>query len=154
MNIFVLDKDPRIAAQMHCDKHVPKMILESAQMLCTALNTLGISTPYKTAHINHPCSIWVRMNQANFNFLCDLGDELGEEFIFRYGHAHRSHGVVNACRSLGVNKFPPSEFVTQPYLAMPDEYKVPGKIVKSYQNYYRSKTFAKWERGRPSPEWW
>ena len=36
MNIFVLDKDPHIAAQMHCDKHVPKMIVESAQMLSTA----------------------------------------------------------------------------------------------------------------------
>ena len=36
MNIFVLDKDPHIAAQMHCDRHVPKMIVESAQMLSTA----------------------------------------------------------------------------------------------------------------------
>ena len=36
MNIFLLDKDPKIAAQYHCDKHVVKMILESAQMLCSA----------------------------------------------------------------------------------------------------------------------
>ena len=36
MNIFVLDKDPRVAARMLCDKHVPKMIVESAQMLSTA----------------------------------------------------------------------------------------------------------------------
>ena len=36
MNIFVLDKNPVIAAQMQCDKHVVKMIVESAQMLCTA----------------------------------------------------------------------------------------------------------------------
>jgi hypothetical protein len=36
MNIFVLDKSPVIAAQMQCDKHVVKMIVESAQMLCTA----------------------------------------------------------------------------------------------------------------------
>ena len=28
MNIFYLDRDPEIAAQMHCDKHVVKMILE------------------------------------------------------------------------------------------------------------------------------
>ena len=38
MNIFYLDRDPRIAAQMMCDKHVVKMILESAQMLSTAKN--------------------------------------------------------------------------------------------------------------------
>jgi hypothetical protein len=36
MNIFVLDKNPIKAAQQHCDKHVVKMILESAQMLSTA----------------------------------------------------------------------------------------------------------------------
>ena len=36
MNIFVLDEDPTIAAQMQCDKHVVKMIVESAQMLSTA----------------------------------------------------------------------------------------------------------------------
>ena len=36
MNIFYLDKDPVKAAQYSCDKHVVKMILESAQMLCTA----------------------------------------------------------------------------------------------------------------------
>ena len=35
MNLFVLDKDPVIAAQLQCDKHVVKMIVESAQMLCT-----------------------------------------------------------------------------------------------------------------------
>ena len=36
MNIFVLDTDPVTAAQLQCDKHVVKMIVESAQMLSTA----------------------------------------------------------------------------------------------------------------------
>ena len=36
MNIFYLDKDPIKAAQMSCDKHCVKMIVESAQMLSTA----------------------------------------------------------------------------------------------------------------------
>ena len=35
MNIFILDKDPMKAAMMLCDRHVPKMIVESAQMLST-----------------------------------------------------------------------------------------------------------------------
>ena len=45
MNIFYLDRDPNIAAQQHCDKHVVKMILESAQLLCTAHRVLD-GTPY------------------------------------------------------------------------------------------------------------
>ena len=36
MNIFILDKNPITAAQMLCDRHVPKMIVESGQMLSTA----------------------------------------------------------------------------------------------------------------------
>ena len=36
MNIFILDQIPKKAAEYHCDKHVVKMILESAQMKSTA----------------------------------------------------------------------------------------------------------------------
>ena len=35
MNVFYLDKCPVKSAEMSCDKHVVKMILESAQLLCT-----------------------------------------------------------------------------------------------------------------------
>lgn len=62
MNIFYLDENPNLCAQYHCDRHVIKMILESAQLLCTALNVVAGQqvTPYKSTHVNHPCSIWVR----------------------------------------------------------------------------------------------
>ena len=46
MNIFILDKNPHVAAQMLCDKHVPKMIIESAQMLSTVHRMLD-GTPEK-----------------------------------------------------------------------------------------------------------
>ena len=36
MNIFILDEDIDKCAEYHVDKHVVKMILESAQLLCTA----------------------------------------------------------------------------------------------------------------------
>jgi len=46
MNIFILDKDPVVAAQMLCDKHVPKMLVESGQMLSTVHRLLD-GTPTK-----------------------------------------------------------------------------------------------------------
>ena len=70
MNIFYLDKDPVIAAQMSCDKHCIKMILESAQMLSTAhrvldgdeyADSVGL---YKMAHKNHPSTIWARSSST------------------------------------------------------------------------------------------
>ena len=36
MNIFFLDWDTEKCAKYHCDKHVVKMILETAQLLCGA----------------------------------------------------------------------------------------------------------------------
>ena len=41
MNIFFLDKTPEKSAQYLCDKHIPKMLLESCQMLSTALRPAG-----------------------------------------------------------------------------------------------------------------
>ena len=49
MNIFYLNSDPYIAAEKQYNKHVVKMILESAQLLCSAHHMLGseIDVPYK-----------------------------------------------------------------------------------------------------------
>ena len=47
MNIFILDNDIEQCARYHCDQHVGKMILESAQLLCTALNQKPIATAYR-----------------------------------------------------------------------------------------------------------
>ena len=41
MNIFFLDDNPQKAARMLFDKHVNKMLLESAQMLFTAVRRHG-----------------------------------------------------------------------------------------------------------------
>ena len=51
----MLHLDPRICAQMHVDKHVIKLILESAQMLCDVWHITDpdndIYVPqYKLAH--------------------------------------------------------------------------------------------------------
>ena len=94
MNIFYLDKNPKIAAQMQCDKHVVKMILESAQMLCTAhrvldgddyANKMGL---YKLAHKNHPSTIWVRSSYKIIEWLYDHMIALMNEYTYRYGKKH------------------------------------------------------------------
>jgi hypothetical protein len=36
MNLFFLSRNPREAAQAHCNRHVVKMVLETAQLLSTA----------------------------------------------------------------------------------------------------------------------
>ena len=66
MNIFILDSDITISARYHVYQHVVKMITELAQLLSTANRMSQLDEGYKTTHINHPCSIWVRKSLAGY----------------------------------------------------------------------------------------
>jgi len=158
MNIFFLDYDVKKCAKYHVDKHVVKMILETAQLLCgvhhvtahdTAHDTAHV--PYKLSHKNHPCSIWSRKSLSNYLYLCELGLELCKEYTYRYGKRHKSQDVIEWCL---VNR-PNIKDVgfTEPAKAMPDEYKV-KTVVESYRNYYMGAKsgFAVW-KNREKPFW-
>ena len=154
MNIFILDYNTKKCAQYHCDKHVVKMILETAQLLCGVHHVTDQVTDqvqYKLSHKNHPCAIWARESLSNYLYLCDLGLELCKEYTYRYGKRHKSQQVIEWCM---INKpqIPDIDF-TSPPKAMPDEYKVID-VVESYRNYYMGakKNFAVW-KNRNIPEW-
>jgi hypothetical protein len=154
MNIFFLDKDVRKCAQYHCDKHVVKMILETAQLLCGAHHVTSEDNqhiPYKLSHKNHPCSIWVRESLFNYLLLCELGLELCTEYSYRYGKRHKSQEIIEWCVTNKLNIC--DKGLTTPPKAMPDEYKVES-VIESYRNYYRgSKSkFATWKK-REKPIW-
>ena len=136
MNIFYLDEDPEVAAIVQYNKHVVKMILESAQMLCTAHHELldNPSVPYKPAHVNHPSTIWCRQNTRHYFWLYEHMLALGHEYTHRYGKVHKS---ITKCKDFLAT--PPrhiqGEEFTQPPQAMPDEYKAECSI-EAYWNYY------------------
>jgi hypothetical protein len=128
------------------------MILETAQLLCSANHLCGDNEPpYKLAHKNHPCSIWCRASLTNYLYLCELGLELSKEYTYRYNKHHKSTDVIQWC----LNNLPniPDIGFTPPALAMPDQYKV-DDFVKSYRNYYigEKKGFATW-KNREIPYW-
>jgi hypothetical protein len=135
MNIFVLDTDPNIASKYHNDKHVIKMIVESAQLLCTAHWQCSSSAPYKSTHKNHPCSIWVRTSLSNYKWLCNLAKSLCEEYTFRYGKKHKTESVIDYC----IDNLPDisDNGLTEFALAMPDEYKINSNAVDCYRTYYK-----------------
>jgi hypothetical protein len=124
MNIFFLDFCARLAAIHHCDKHVVKMILETAQLLYCAHWVIDPSRlpsgAYKKTHPNHPCAIWVRESGANYRWLCELGLALCDEFTFRYGGVHKTRKHLEW---LAANP---------PVL----EYKRPNPV-EAYRTYYR-----------------
>jgi hypothetical protein len=147
MNIFFLSWSPKEAAQLHCDKHVVKMIIETAQMLYSAhwiLNPEHLpTTAYRLAHKNHPCSIWVRTSLENYLWLCSLGVWLCKEYNYRYGE-HKQHKTQSHIEWLIKN--PPNSIpsigITRPAQAMPDEYKQDDSIF-AYKTFYRESKLKK-----------
>lgn len=151
MNIFILDNNIKKCAQYHCDQHVVKMILESVQMLCTALNKKGMSTPYKSTHVSHPCVLWVEHSFNNFCWLKQLTVELNSEYRFRFQKDcdHKSMSVLPDIADYRYDSCGLTEFAQ----AMPDEYKVPGDAVAAYRQFYLGEkmAFAKWTKRKPPP---
>jgi hypothetical protein len=149
MNIFVVNRDPVKAAKDLCDKHVVKMILETAQMLCSAHNG---TAPYKPTHVKHPCTIWASVSMDNYEWLLSHGLALCEEYTRRYGKRHKTHDVLEW---LDANRPPLSRNGLTPFAqAMPDEFKDPDPV-EAYRKYYigAKKTIAVWNHSS-KPSWW
>lgn len=154
MNLFILHEDPAISATYHCDKHVIKMILESAQLLCSTLNILGHDSPYKTTHKNHPCRIWCGESLSNYRYVYQYCRWLNNEYIWRYNPEveHKSWTAVkdlpepDNLEDKGLTPFPQ---------CMPDKYKRES-AVEAYRQYYKADKayMATWDKGVAEPWWW
>jgi len=143
MNIFYLHKDPAKAASYFYDKHKVKMILESAQMLCTAHHHYGNgdNVPYKKAHYNHPSTIWCRQNSSQYMWLYDHMIALGKEYTKRY---NKTHLTIIKCKNV-LKQLPPAipdSTFTEPPQCMPDHHKVPDCSITAYWNYYEQDKYT------------
>lgn len=136
MNIFYLHSDPERAAQYQYNKHVVKMVLESAQMLCTAHHHYGNgdNVPYRKAHYNHPSTVWVRQSKDNYYWLRDHFIGLADEYYKRYG---RRHLAFEKCIDSLLNPPAgmPDDGFTEPPQCMPDEFKA-SSAIHAYWRYY------------------
>jgi hypothetical protein len=164
MNIFYVDANPLLAAQALCNKHVNKMIVETAQILsnCYSLERMAepdcprtqAGSPRKHSYPHHPCCKWVQKSFENWQWLVAHGLSLEMERLYRGFEPHFSVEFIKWC---GNNKpvFIESDF-TMPPQAMPDEYKMenPVEAYRRYYNEYKRNTIQmKWTRRNP-PEWW
>ena len=172
MNIFYLDKDPIKSARYHHDKHVVKMILESAQLLSTAHRMLdgefwidnssgrkvqrwNLPTKevlYKATHMNHPSNKWARESKSNYEWLYQLFNALCIEYTHRYNKVHLTqlkldHILKNPpknIQNIGLTKMPQ---------AMPEQYRCEDSV-EAYRNYYRNEKMSQSKyTNREIPEW-
>lgn len=128
------------------------MILESAQLLCTALNQRGHTTPYRSTHTGHPCTLWVGDSYDNFQWLVHLGIALNDEYRWRFKKA-KDHASIKVIREVEKYRFP-SKGRTPFVQAMPNQYKEPDDPVIAYRRFYciEKSAFATWTK-REIPDW-
>ncbi|MAZ73702.1 MAG: hypothetical protein CMC70_11225 [Flavobacteriaceae bacterium] len=163
MNIFVVDECPVLSAQMLCDKHIVKMPLETAQMLCSVWHrhNVGDKVPYKAVHQKHPATLWAGDSMDNYDWLWQHGMELCFEYTRRYNKIHKCQQVIMDLEVYQVPfVFTIRDYGTPHPQCMPDEYKstklrIHSNTVKAYRTYYvnAKKSIAKWEKSRPMPQW-
>lgn len=178
MNIFVLDKDPQLAAKYHCDKHLIKMITEHNQILGSIAHvTRGAQKksditpnykiknfkgfprvdenqephPYGIGYKNHPCTVWAMESSGNYEWLCELNLAMCKEYSSRYGKTNVGESITEWYKN-NPPKFEKKE-MTPFALAMPEDLKSKD-AVHSYRLYYAAYKayFTKWKNG--VPDWW
>lgn len=160
MNIFILSLNPYLCAIYHNDKHVVKMILETAQMLSVTHWTCSNDPdPYNAlykrtkAFYNHPCTKWIRESTGNYMWIYILFRELCKEYTYRYKKIH-------ACERRFMNIFNeipeliPKGIMTPFVQAMFEDVKHKNPII-AYRQYYKKykKDFCVWTN-RPIPYWY
>jgi len=154
MNIFFLHRSAIICAAHHCDKHVVKMILESAQILSTVHNMNGKETTYKPTHQNHPSVQWVNQSRLHYMYVQELAVHLCREYRKRYGKEHKCEQMIH--KEL---RDPPDQLVkslwVDPPQCMPESYQRKD-TVEAYRAYYKGEKsyFAKWfGKKELAPSW-
>tara|TARA_R110002126_G_scaffold111188_1_gene248964 strand:- start:154 stop:648 length:495 start_codon:yes stop_codon:yes gene_type:complete len=162
MNLFYLDQNPKKCAEYHCDKHVCKMIVETAQMLSTAHHTNKnvsfaiINKLYKPAYTHHPSTKWIGHTKGNYEYAYELFENLLEQYTYRYKKTHACERLLSPLRIKP--RFIDIGGFYDPPQCMPDKYKTTRTsddfTVIAYRNYYMGdkKRFAKWNHSI-SPFW-
>ncbi|KDE60443.1 hypothetical protein EL22_22180 [Halostagnicola sp. A56] len=155
MNVFWLDDDPRLAARYHCDQHVNKLLLEAAQVLCTAARENGLEAEflYRSTHVDHPVTRWAIESRANWLRLREHAAALNAEFVERYDkdEDHASWQVIERIDPDEI-EFQATEPTRRPQ-AMPEEYRREDPV-EAYRAYYAGEKaeWAKW-RYTDRPPW-
>lgn len=154
MNIFVTDTSPAESAKNLDSKRVNKMLLESCQMLSTAVNEHGGNAPYKSTHRNHPSNIWCRSSVKNWLWLFDHAAALSTIYSLETGKIHKCHIILNEISTQGLIHFIPKGELT-PFVncAAHSGKGISFKHLTDTPEAYRKYLIARWNTDTRKPTW-
>ena len=173
MNIFATDSNPIIAARNLCDKHINKMIVESAQMLANGFSLERLAqgdvprsqkgNPRIHGYPKHTCTLWAYETTDNMEWLCSHALEMGNERRYRWPDRarHFSLNFIAWCYENIKDSIAPNGEITDFAVAISEDMncrKIEGfddlSSIDQYRFYYKhDKAFADWTK-RPRPSWY
>ena len=181
MNVFIFDSDHKKRAEMHCQQHLPKLILEQVQLMSAAHRMIDgkvvegvspngrkrkeykLSDPkmnevvYAASHTGHPCTLYTKETVDNYIWIWEHTKALADEYTYRTGKVHKSWidlGQVLSNPPRGLT----ATGLTEPPQCMPEQYKEAGDAVQGYRNYFNAEKQILQNRPadwgcRPVPYW-
>ncbi len=147
MNIFVIDPNPTTCAQALDDLRLNKMIIETAQLLSTAMREHGYfgNLVYKSSHLNHPCAIWARQTDSNYRWLLSYLEALVMERRSRSPKHHKTYDKVYMLTQ-GLSFIPKGDLTPWPNCT-------PNKHITDIHDAYKATMRDKWANDKRPPKW-
>lgn len=146
MNIFFTSNDPKECAQHLDDKRLNKMIIESAQMLSTAIDRHGGCAPYRVAWKKHPCTLWTGDTRSNYEWHLALLLEMSNEYTFRYGKIHKSYSATYDVLESQKNLVQEGPLTSFPNCSLRKDI---DDVIKAYKLGF----IIKWSKDKIRPRW-
>ena len=175
MNIFVTDEDPWASAAALDDKRVVKMVLESAQILSTAIwlrsqefyNHIILShstndsvspTPgpviYRPTHKKHPVVLWVCESVMNYDWLWEHAVSLLKIYGDTYERVHKTGRVLDVLGNISIGDvFPNVRQTPFANCARRDDMDIDFTHITPVTEAYREYLKARWALDTRAPTW-
>lgn len=158
MNIFAIEGNEQTgeidwykSGRTQDNMRTVKMLLESTQLLSSAMHLNGQTGPYKLNHAKHPSTLWAAESSDNWRCLYEHARGLADEYKERFGKEHKCCAVLQQMiLQVDYAKFNNHQ-PTPLKLAMPDEFKS-SNPVKSYRDYYSTKEKMRYPKNKV-PDW-
>lgn len=158
MNIFAIEGDEQTgvidwykSGRTQDNYRTVKMLLESTQLLSSAMHLNGMQGPYKLNHAKHPSTLWAAESSKNWSNLMIHALSLAAEYQARFGKQHKCVPILQQMnQTVDLSKFS-CQTSTPLKLAMPEEYKT-NNPVKSYRDFYATKPRIRYPKEKV-PEW-
>lgn len=147
MNIFVISPNTTECAQALDDLRLNKMIIETAQLLSTAMRVHGYTgnLVYATSHLNHPCAVWARETNSNYQWLVAYLEDLVMERKARTSKHHKTYDKVHILKQ-GASLIPTGKLTPWPNCT-------PNKHIEDVHEAYKITLRDKWANDKRPPKW-